>query len=95
MNKNILIPEIKNNQQEFNQIIIDNIKRDKLKFKYEYESFGPHANLELLQYILEKDDDWVMRSSDLEYLFKHFKGRFARETLRKKCFKYGVEFNPK
>ena len=92
MNKNILIPEIKNNQKEFNQIIIDNIKRDKLKFKYDYESFGPYDNLELLQYILEKDDEWVMRSSDLEDLFKHFKGRFKRETLRKKCFKYGVEF---
>ena len=33
-----------------------------------------------------------MDSSDLDNLFKNFNGRFERQYLRKKCFKYGVEF---
>ena len=33
-----------------------------------------------------------MNSSDLNDLFKYFNGRFGKEYLRKKCFKYGVEF---
>ena len=92
MNKNKLIPEIKNNQKEFNQLIINNIKRDKLKFKYNYELFGAYDNLKLMQYILEKDDDWVMQSSDLEYLYNQFNGRYDKQYIRKKCFKYGVDF---
>ena len=92
MNKNKLIPEIKNNKQQFNQIIIDNIKKDKLKFKYNYEYFSAYNNLKLLEYILQKDNEYVMDSSDLDDLFEYFDGRFEKQYLRKKCFKYGVDF---
>ena len=92
MNQNKLVPEILYDKEKYNKQIINNIKRDKLKFKYHYESFGIYDNLELLQYILQKQDDWVMNSSDLNDLYKHFNGRFNKEYLRKKCFKYGVEY---
>ena len=92
MNKNKLVPEIKNDHTNIKQITINNIKKDKLKFKYEYESFTAYDNLQLLEYILGKDDDWVLNASDLDELFKYFNGRFERQYLRKKCFKYGIDY---
>ena len=58
--------------------------------KYWY--FGAPDNFKLIQYIIEKGDNWSLNESSLQELYKYFNGKFAREYLRKKAFKYGIEF---
>lgn len=92
MNKNKLIPQVKHDTEEHNNKLLKFIVRDQLKFKYQYEEFGPYDNLQLLQYIMKKGDNWTLNSSSLEEIYKYFKGKYSKEFLRRKAFKYGVEY---
>ena len=92
-NKNILIPQIQYDEEELNQKIFKNIDQDKLKFKYKWQKFDTSQHMHLLQYLVKQNDSWVLNESTLEDIFNYFHGCYRRETLRKKCFHFGYEYN--
>ena len=90
--KKKLIPTIKYDENELMNIILFKLKKDKLKFKYNYEKFCTSDNMDLLHYLLERDDKWLLNETTLNDIFIHFERRFRKDTLREKCLDLGYEY---
>lgn len=94
-NKKFLIGQIFYDKEELNKNVFKQIKKNKLKFKYKWQHFGQQENLELMEYILKQKKEWSLNKKTLQDIFLYFDRRFLKETLRRKCFQYGVEYNAK
>ena len=97
MNKNKLIPEIKDESDKIFKMIQDKIKKDGLKFKYKYNEFTYQHNMQLLEHLSQqkkKNKYFTLNKDTLTYIYENvFNKKFSRKTLYRKCFQYGFEYH--
>ena len=92
MNSNILVPEIKYEDKKIFNIIIEKVRNDGLKFKYEYNEFAQYHSMILLEYLLNSPN-FILNPNTLNHIYKNlFDKKFAEEFLRRKCFQFGFEY---
>ena len=88
-----LVPQISIDKKEERELLLNKIKQTKLTHRYEYEKFGVSDYMELLEYVLKQDDDWQLNKKTITEIFYHFKGRFSVSILKRKLFKYGIDYH--
>ena len=87
-----LVPHINYDQKKIMNIIYQKIINDKLKFKQKHEKWTEVENLSLLQYICNQSKCWILTNKTLHKMWLYFEKRYTKDFLRRKCYKYGIDY---
>ena len=90
-----LVPQIKCPEKEIEQIVMKNVKKDQLKFKYKWHFWNQYESMKLLNYLFEKQNEnkeWKLNNKTLSQLFLDFDRKYSIDKLKEKCLSYGIEY---
>ena len=85
------IPQIQYDKKQIKHLLINRIKRDKIRFKIATETWSLYDHLEIQQYILEKED-FVLNEKSLNEIDALLNHRHNIEKVRMKIQNYGFQF---
>ena len=86
-----MVPHIKVNKEEINQVIAKKVERDQLQFKCPYKKWSKKETAKLKQLIFHYNLKNI-NDDMLNQLYNDFDKKFSRKHLRGKCFKFGLNF---
>lgn len=86
-----MIPTIKVNKMELNEIIYKQIVRDKLHFKCCWKRWKKKQDIKLKQFI-QNNNIHNINNEILNNLYIFFDKKFSAIQLRSKCHKFGLNF---